>query len=486
MIAPHRRSRLCVLAAAASLAGCVAYEAAPIDPESTRNAFEARTLSDPELVTFARASLPAEAPFPPPIWTLDDLTVVALYDNPGIAVARAELAATKAGVVSASARPNPTLALDPEYVANAGGGLQSWVLGARLDVPIETAGKRDLRVERANRIVDAAELALYDAAWHVRSRLRGALLDHASAERDVQLLGEELGARRDALALLEQRFAVGDVSRPDLTDADIQRGRTELELRARTAHVRELRAQIAAALGVSVRALDGQLVAWPDVENPVPRPDLQSNGLESHDLESHGLESTERADPSSRLDVRRSLAEYAAAEAEVELEIAKQYPDVALGPGYTYDQGAHKFLIGFSMPIPIFNKNEGPIAEAEARRAAAQARFLALQAAAIGEIETAQARYAGAVEELAQAETVLARHRERERRLERAVAIGAEDRLALSEARVQSAVFARSRLEAAHRVNAALGDLEDALQRPLMGAGLLARVPVVDARSERR
>jgi outer membrane protein TolC len=474
MIAPHRRSRLCVLAAAASLAGCVAYEAAPIDPESTRTAFEARTLSDPELVTFARASLPAEAPFPPPIWTLDDLTVVALYDHPDIAVARAELAATKAGVVSASARPNPTLALDPEYVANAGGGLQSWVLGARLDVPIETAGKRDLRVERANRIVDAAELALYDAAWHVRSRLRGALLDHASAERDVQLLGEELGARRDTLALLEQRFAVGDVSRPDLADADIERGRAELELHARTAHVQVLRAQIAASLGVSVRALDGQIVAWPDVENPAPRPDLESHGLES------------RADPASRLDVRRALAEYAAAEADVQLEIAKQYPDIALGPGYTYDQGAHKFLIGFSMPIPIFNKNEGPIAEAEARRAAAQARFLALQAAAIGEIETAEARYAGAVEELAQAETVLERHRERERRLERAVAIGAEDRLALSEARVQRTVFARSRLEAAHRVNAALGELEDALQRPLTGAGLLARVPVVEARVDHR
>jgi outer membrane protein TolC len=481
MIALHRRSRLGVVAVAASLAGCVAYEAAPIDPESTRSAFEARTLSDPELVTFARASLPAEAPFPPPIWTLDDLTIVALYDHPEIAVARAELAATKAGVVSASARPNPTLALDPEYVANAGGGLQSWVLGARLDVPIETAGKRDLRVERANRIVDAAELALYDAAWHVRSRLRGALLDHASAERDVQLLGEELGARRDTLALLEQRFAVGEVSRPDLAQADIERGRTELELRASAARVRTLRARIAAALGVSVRALDGQIVAWPDVENPVPRPDLESHGLESRDLES-----SLRADPSSRMDVRRSLAEYAAAEAEVELEIAKQYPDIALGPGYTYDQGAHKFLIGFSMPIPIFNQNEGPIAEAEARRAAAQARFLALQAAAIGDIETAEARYAGAIEELAQAETVLERHRERERRFERAVAIGAEDRLALSEARVQRAVFARSRLEAAHRVNAALGDLEDALQRPLTGAGLLARIPVVDARSERQ
>jgi outer membrane protein TolC len=456
---------------AASLAGCVAYESAPIDPESTRKAFEERTLADPELVSFARESLPTEAPFPPTNWTLDDLTIVALFDHPDIAVARAELAATKAGVVTASARPNPTLVLDPEYVANAGGGLQSWVLGARVDVPIETAGKRDLRVERANRIVDAAELALYDTAWHVRSRLRTALLEHASAERDVALLGDELAARRDSLAVLEQRLAVGDVSRPDLAVAEIERGRTELELRAREAHVRALRAQIAAALGVSVQALDGQRIDWPDVENPAP----------------HGTPELEgRADPSARLDVRRSLAEYAASEADLQLEIAKQYPDIALGPGYTYDQGAHKFLIGFSMPIPIFNKNEGPIAEAEARRAAAQTRFVALQAAAIGEIETARARYAGAVEELAQADAILARHRDREQRLERALAIGAEDRLALTEAQVQRAVFARSRLEAAHRMQAALGELEDALQRPLTSAAIIARVPNGSARTESR
>ncbi len=59
-----------------------------------------------------------------------------------------------------------------------------------------------------------------------------------------------------------------------------------------------------------------------------------------------------------------ALAEYAAAEAEWRLEIAKQHPDLHLNPGYEPDQTDNKWSPGFSVELPVLNQSGGPIAEA--------------------------------------------------------------------------------------------------------------------------
>jgi outer membrane protein TolC len=168
-----------------------------------------------------------------------------------------------------------------------------------------------------------------------------------------------------------------------------------------------------------------------------------------------------------RFDLRRALLEYDAAEADLRLEIAKQYPDVTLGPGYVYDQGLNKLAFNFAMPLHLFDRNQGPIAEAEARRSEAQARFLALQARAIGEIERGYARYRGALAELAEARSLSARQKENVEAQRRSFAAGAADALDVALARAESAALERLKLAALRHAEDALGDLEDALQRPL-------------------
>ena len=98
-----------------------------------------------------------------------------------------------------------------------------------------------------------------------------------------------------------------------------------------------------------------------------------------------------RAALQSRTDILAALAEYAASESALQLEIAKQYPDIHLSPGYQFDQGDNKWHLGLSAELPVLNRNQGPIAEAEARRAESAARFEALQAKVIAEIDRALA-----------------------------------------------------------------------------------------------
>src|SRR6202007_2267730 len=122
--------------------------------------------------------------------------------------------------------------------------------------------------------------------------------------------------------------------------------------------------------------LENAEFSWPDMDMP---PSLQSISRAE----------SQRDAILNRLDVRRSLAQYAAAEADLQLEAAKQYPDVNIGPGYTYEERNSSFTVGHSSCIPLYNRNQGPIAEAEARRKEAAAAFLQTQARVIARSERA-------------------------------------------------------------------------------------------------
>src|SRR5712671_3593682 len=99
----------------------------------------------------------------------------------------------------------------------------------------------------------------------------------------------------------------------------------------------------------------------------------------------------------NRIDLRRQLAQYAAADEALKLEIGKQYPDIDISGGYTWEGGENIFELGPSAVLPVFNQNQGPIAEAEARRREVAAQFLAMQAGIIEQSLTTLTHYRGAL-----------------------------------------------------------------------------------------
>jgi outer membrane protein TolC len=180
----------------------------------------------------------------------------------------------------------------------------------------------------------------------------------------------------------------------------------------------------------------------------------------------------------NRLDVRSALAEYAATQSALQLEIARQYPDVEIGPGYQYEEKNSFFTLGLSSTLPIFNRNQGPIAEAEARRKESEAAFLATQAQVIAQSETALARYDAALKELAEADESLNKIQTvQEQMARRAVASGESDRLELNGVLLQGSAAAKARLDALGRAQTALGELENAVQRPLAPGDLMPPIP---------
>src|SRR5882672_28815 len=239
----------------AAACGCAQVEPRALDPVASEAEFRSRTLSEPGLRTFVEAGLPAR-PFPPKEWDLAALTLAAFYFHPELEVARSRVRVAEAGAVTAGARPNPTLSFGPEYALNAAAGVSPWILGLTLDVPIEIAGKRGYRIEGAERRVEAALMELAETGWTIRSRLRAALAAHVLARREVALVGAERVLREEAVALLERLRAAGEVSRPDVEEGRLELNSAAMAVRAAEGRSLESLAQLAAAIGVPVKALE--------------------------------------------------------------------------------------------------------------------------------------------------------------------------------------------------------------------------------------
>jgi outer membrane protein TolC len=186
-----------------------------------------------------------------------------------------------------------------------------------------------------------------------------------------------------------------------------------------------------------------------------------------------------------RADIRRMLAQYGAADAHLRFEIANQYPNISLTPAYSFQEGFAAYTLGSAIDsLPIFHRNQGRIAEAEAARAEIRARFIALQAQAIGDTESVLRRYRAAVEQWFEARDRLqTAQRERERAVLTAFHVGDADRMDVTLARLFTLSADQTCMDALLRVQNALGSLEDAVQAPLEAGLNPSEIPFRDAMS---
>ena len=423
---PSRSAALAV--AALALGGCVSYHPQPLTVEQGAADLQGRTLGGG---TWDRARLAAAA----------------LKMQPDVEVARAKLATAQAAVITAGARPNPTLGFSATNISRLLGGASPWTNGFTLDVPIETAGKRGQRVAQAQALVNAAALNLSTAERNAASRVCRSLFALYAAEQREELLVRQQTDQGEAVKLFDARIAAGEISRVESLQARLQFNQSRLLTRDAQKQKAEARATLAAALGVSVHALDKVQLSFAGLDTLPPPPSERM---------------LRRAALLARSEVLAVLAEYAAADAALRLEIAKQWPDLHLGPGYAFDQGQNKWTIGFTLTIPLLDQNRGPIAEALGKRREAAANFNAQQAKALGELELALASYRGALTKLDTANQLLASQERQQRSVEALFKAGENDRLTLVSAQVELQAARLLRLDAVSGAQQALVALEDA------------------------
>jgi outer membrane protein TolC len=374
---------------ALSMASCTRYEPRPVDLAVHPAEYRARRLNDAALLDWVArwSSRPADHR-----WTGRQLALAALGLRADLARARADWRAAAAGEGAAAARPQPGVQTDVEHAVSGSDGQSPWVVSLAGLLTVELGGKRGARVQQARARTAIAEAELRFTAWRIaRDAEVGAQL-LAASEADLAGARREIAAVTDLEARERARFQEASLSSAELarTGTEVQAARADAA--GAEAGALAARADLAGVLAMPATALDSLEVVWDSVSGCSA---LAPLGVDS--LGALGL--------TRRPEMGRVLAEYAAAEAGVRLEVARQYPDLELGPGFIWDQGVHRWTLALSLPNLLGFRNRAAITQAEAARAAAGARVAEVQDALLAEVGAAVSRCRGTTLERAAADS---------------------------------------------------------------------------------
>lgn len=448
------------------LGGCgfASYQPAPLDAAGVQQTLLERRLDSPGLRQPLAELGVDTGQWPPAQWDVEALTAAALVLNPELEAARAAWTASRAGLQTAAQRPNPEFGFGGEHHSDTPGDETPWGLAARLALVIETGGKRAARQALAEARALVAEEQVAVTAWALRSAIRRACVAWVGAGRQLEVLAARRAVLDEAIALLERRVALGAAGALEASALRIEAQRLELAGNQARADRVEATAALAGALGIPPAGLGRIHIVLPDWEQPLDAAALPPGQARARAL-------------LARHDVRAGLARYAVAEAELQSAVAAQYPDLVLSPGIFFEQTDTIWELGSAAVLPLAHRNQGQIAEALAGRDAEAARFEALQARVIGEVEAAALRYAEASRAWRQTTGLLTALQAQAGVLARQVELGYADRMAGLRARLELATARELRETALLGVQRARSDLEQALQRPLDQALQLPLLP---------
>ncbi len=372
------------------LAACARYEPRPVDPAVHTSEYRGRRLDDSAVV--AQVTRYAGAPASGR-WTDRQLGVAALTNRADLERSRRDWLAAKAGIRTAGVRPAPGVQGEVERAFSEGGGDSPWVVSLTALFTIELGGKRAARVQSARARETISESELLRSAIETRTRVRSAAMAVVHAEESAAET-ERIYEALQAVAQLER----GRFQEAALESSELARTGAELAL---------ARVDVAAADRevVSARAALAGAVAIP----PAVLRDVGIDASPVHGCawaDSVGVDSLLGLAALRRVEVSRVLGEYALAESEVRLQVARQRPDLELGPGYIFDQGIHRWTLGFALPALLGFRNRAPIDQAEAERAAAAARVSEVQDAILAEAGEAAESCRAAMAEIVVADSV--------------------------------------------------------------------------------
>ncbi|MCI2810952.1 TolC family protein [Eoetvoesiella caeni] len=436
------------------LTGCASYQPQPITPTQLAKNFEQRTLADDALRAYlARQVGHPIKPWPLPRWNREMLTLAAYYYSPALDIARAQWGTSKAGIEVAGAIPNPVLQLPFQYsTVNPGPG-RPYTTGLGLDIPIETAHKRGYRIDQASHLSEAARVNIRHEAWKIHSQVRDALLNLFAARKQIVLLTQKVAMQQQILDMMKKREAVGQTAEPDINLIVLVLTQTQADLTTAKSASQDARARLASVMGLPIGPLESVQLNLDEFERTGAAPPPAQ---------------ARRAAIFNRADLLGSLAKYEAAEGALQLEIAKQYPNIHIGLGYTYDTGTNKIGFGLAgITLPVFDRNKGGIAQAEAKRTEAAANTAALQDKIINDLDHALAHYRTSLNTLRLSAVRLSTAQKQLMSQAASFDSGMIDRPALAQAKADYQTIAIAHLNDVVAAQQAAGALEDAMQRPL-------------------
>jgi cobalt-zinc-cadmium efflux system outer membrane protein len=281
--------------------------------------------------------------------TLLQAQTLAMQHNPQLAAFGWEVRAGEARTRQAGLSPNPELEIEVEDFAGSGElrGFQSAEITIHLSQLIELAGKRRKRARVAAFERDLAAWDYEATRLDVLTEVTQAFVGVLSAQERVALNAELVRLGEQVFSTVAERVKAGKVSPVEETRARVELSTSRIALERAQRDLEAARKRLVATWGGSTPVF------------------ASANGT---------LDTIAAIPPAEQLFARlgqnpelaRWVTEIAQRQAAVELAGAKRIPDPTLAGGVRHarETGDNALLMSVSLPLPVFDRNQGGFLEA--------------------------------------------------------------------------------------------------------------------------
>lgn len=381
------KSSLLIAVVMTGIAGCQSYQRRPLDLADYADQWAQRPLDVESIQAYAAALGDSKTP-QTPFDSSDGLSLfeaeaVALHFNPQLRVIRAAAEVPLASAKEAGWWPDPQFEAEvlrfvdrgdktrfkldgPSIDGVSAGGLETtpfgyrrvegdyiddpWIVGAGLSITIPISGRlaveKDLRWSQYS----AAWRRILVQEWELVTELRTAWLNWSSSSERLRITQDYVRELEVIAGMTEHLVAAGEMKPTEGRLIRIELARRQTEILTFQQEETQNRLALLALMGL------------------VPDSPIKLQPQLSIDVE--GLPAENRTDLvlKTHPQIKSVEAEYDASEQQLRLEIRRQYPDLDLGPSYSFEEGFSRFGFGVGFPIPLWNRNRQAVAEAFAAR----------------------------------------------------------------------------------------------------------------------
>ena len=318
---------------------------------------------------------------------LPQIVEVSLQSNGDLKSFREEKGIRDAGKVRAGLLPNPTLELQGVTGSLSG---SSDVSSVSVGVSQEffLAGKRDKRINIADRELEIYHWQLADRERILRAEVKTAFYDALIAQKRIDLADRAIDLNRQLFDVARERLAAGDIPELEMNLVKVELARSE-----------------GAKIDVAKALNQSQSKLWNLMGLPGGESATITGRLDAALTMTKQLPELKQLAAGQRPDIKALEAEKARGDADIVMAEAEGVPNLTAGLCYTHDRSTDSTsmeeekvrdnLIGIrvSMPIPVFDKNQAGVQEARARKSSSESRLLSAAGKVEREVETAYASY---------------------------------------------------------------------------------------------
>ena len=437
----------------------IAFQANPIPQQQNIETIQQATPTQDGFKTFVQTQSP-QTTWPIQAWDIDSLTLSALYFHPVLKVAKSDYAVALAGITSAGLRPQVGLNGHLSHSNRANGDINPWAYGLQVDIPVITANKRQINIEIAQYQADIAKIQISETAWMLRQQLSMDLIQLAEQQAMQANLARLQKSQEALLAAYQKRLDLGMAGNADVLPIRLQRDQSAWQLQQLTLQIRQTEQKILHDAGLTEQN-----------NLPLTIAPIQLSQL----LKSRFAQSQTYADAATiqhyaltnRMDIQRGLAQYAKAESQLKLAMAKRYPDLSLNPGIAYEYGDKIWGLGIGAMLNLLNKSSDLWAQAEQVRQNEATRFYALQHQVIQLSEQSLIKYRGAANLLVTLTREYEQQSNRKAQLEKQWRQGLIDKTEYLQTEIQFYSAQQRLITQQANVMRSLQEIENVMQKPI-------------------